>query len=48
MPYSVRKQGNSYVVIKDSDDSVVAGNKTKLSKARALKAMKARYAHSSD
>lgn len=45
MPYTIRKQGDSYVVVKKTTGKVVAGNKTKLSKARAKATMKARYAH---
>lgn len=44
MPYHLQKRGDSWVVVKEGG-KVVAGNKTKLSRARALAAMKARYAH---
>lgn len=44
MPYKVQKKGNSYIVVK-KDGEVIAGNKTKLSKERAIKTMKAIYAN---
>ena len=44
MPYNIQKRGKNYVVVKEGGE-VVAGNKTKLSKARAQGAMRARYAH---
>ena len=44
MPYKVQKRGKSYVVVKEGG-KVVAGNKTKLSKQRAVNAMRARYAN---
>jgi len=48
MPFNVQKRGDSYVVVKSSTGEVIAGNKTKLSKARAEATMRARYAHSKD
>lgn len=42
MPYEVKKRGKNYVVTK-KDGKVVAGNKTKLSKSKAMAAMRARY-----
>lgn len=49
MPYKVKKIGkNRWVVVKTTTNEIVAGNKTKLTKEQAIKAMKARYAHSKD
>jgi hypothetical protein len=45
MPYSIRKKGNKWVVVKTDSGKVVAGNKTDLSREQALAAMRARYAH---
>ena len=45
MPYKVQKEGSSYVVKRADTGSVVAGNKTKLSKRRAINAMIARKMH---
>ena len=50
MPYDVRKQGNKFMIVrkpypgdKIREARVVAGNKTKLSKERAVAAMRGRY-----
>jgi len=43
MPYSIKKKGDSYTVVNKNTGKVVAGNKTKLNKNRAMSAMKARY-----
>lgn len=43
MPYILQKSGNNWVVVKKATGKVVAGNKTKLTRARALAAMRARY-----
>lgn len=48
MPYIIRKRGKNYVVVKEDTGEVVAGNKTKLSKARAEATMRARYVHEND
>ena len=45
MPYTVAKQGGSYVVKRKDTGKVVAGNKTKLSKQRAIKVLGARASH---
>jgi hypothetical protein len=48
MPYTVTKGSKGYVVKRSDTGKTVAGNKTPLSKERAVKAMKARYAHEND
>lgn len=45
MPYSISKGPKGYIVKRSDTGKTVAGNKTPLSKERAIKAMRARYAH---
>ncbi len=44
MPWDIKKSGKGYVVVK-KDGTVVGGNKTKLSKKRALAMQRALYAN---
>lgn len=48
MPYKVVKKGNRWYVVKKTTGKILAGNKTRLTKKRAIQVMKAIYANTKD
>lgn len=48
MPYKVIKKGKKWYVIKKNTGKIIAGQKTPLTKEKAIKVMKAIYANTKD